>query len=76
MDQHYKQWSELAPRGLLMIGAGISIIGQATILKARRKPGIAWIVLGTFGLIVLNAGISMFGDAVKHRTMYEQNLGL
>ena len=76
MDQHYKQWSELAPRGLLTIGAGISIIGQAIILKARRRPSVIWIMLGVVGLIVFNAGLSMFGESVKHRTLYESKLGL
>ncbi len=76
MDQHYQQWSELAPRGLLLIGTGASIIGQATVIKARKKPAWQWILLGTLGLIVFNAGISVFGESIKHRTLYEHKLGL
>lgn len=76
MDQHYQKWSELAPRGLLLIGAGLSLIGQATILKARKRPSLGWIVLGSLGLAVLNAGVSVFGESIKHRTMYESKLGL
>lgn len=76
MDQHYQQWSELAPRGLLMIGAGASVIGEATILKARRKSAWKWVTLGAIGLVLLNAGISIFGESVKHRTLYEHKLGL
>ncbi|MFN8531199.1 MAG: hypothetical protein U0670_21560 [Anaerolineae bacterium] len=76
MDQHYQKWSELAPRGLLLIGTGVSIIGQATILKSRRKSAFVWVVLGTLGLIVFNAGISVFGESIKHRTLYESKLGL
>lgn len=73
MSDHFRQWSELAPRGLLLIGAGISIIGQATILKSRRKGFLRWAIPGTLGLIVFNAGIAVFAEAVKHRTLYELN---
>lgn len=72
MDHHYQQWSQNAPRGLLLIGAGISVIGHAVLLKTRRKRG--WVIFGSLGLILLNAGISIFGDAVKHRTLYESKL--
>lgn len=76
MDRHYQQWSEHAPRGLLLIGAGASIVGHAAGLKSRGKPAWQWILFGTLGLIVLNAGVAIFGEAVKHRTLYEQKLGL
>ena len=76
MDQHYRDWSELAPRGLLLIGAGISIVGQAITWNARRRPIWQWVIMGTVGLIVLNSGLSLFGEAVKHRTLYESKLGL
>ncbi len=71
MNEHYEKWDQLAPRGLLFIGAGISFIGQAVSLKSNRKGFFPWFFLGTIGLILFNAGISMFGEAVKHRTLYE-----
>jgi mannose/fructose/N-acetylgalactosamine-specific phosphotransferase system component IIC len=74
MDQHYQEWSENAPRGLLLIGAGISVIGQAIVLKAQRKPALHWFLFGFVGLIVFNAGVSIFGEAVKHRALYESKL--
>ncbi|NDJ62360.1 MAG: hypothetical protein GYB67_14630 [Chloroflexi bacterium] len=76
MDQHYQQWSQLAPRGLLVIGLGASLLGFATNLRARQRPSWQWVVMGTIGLITLNAGVSIFGESVKHRTLYEQKLGL
>ncbi|MEM1128211.1 MAG: hypothetical protein AAGI71_16310 [Bacteroidota bacterium] len=69
MDTHYRTWALLAPLGLLAVGLGVSIVGEATLRKLRREPG--WVGLGTAGLVALNAGLSMFGDAVKHRTLYE-----
>jgi hypothetical protein len=76
MDHHYEAWSTQAPRGLLLIGAGISIVGQAIVLKAQRKAGWKWFLMGFLGLIVLNSGVAIFGESVKQRTLYESKLGL
>jgi hypothetical protein len=76
MDQHYEQWSELAPRGLLVIGLGATLIAHSASLKSKRKPFWQWLLLGTLSLIIFNAGIAIFGEAVKHRAMYENKLGL
>lgn len=76
MSNHFQQWSQLAPRGLLLIGAGMSIIGWATMNRVNRQGFWAWVLPGTFGLAVLNFGISVFGEAVKHRTMYEMKSDL
>lgn len=71
MSDHFQQWSELAPRGLLLIGAGISLLGQATIMKSRERGSWMWVILGTLGLGVFNAGLAIFAESVKHRTLYE-----
>jgi hypothetical protein len=76
MDQHYQQWSEMAPRGLLLIGAGASIVAHAASLRTKEKPFVIWLLLGVFGLIILNSGVAVFGEAVKHRALYESKLGL
>lgn len=71
MNEHYQKWDELAPRGLVLIGLGISLVGQGIIAKANRKGFFAWFFWGTLGLIVLNTGISIFGEATKERALYE-----
>ncbi|MBI1257957.1 MAG: hypothetical protein GC204_10835 [Chloroflexi bacterium] len=76
MDHHYEAWSTQAPRGLLLIGAGVSIVGQAIVLKAQRRAGWKWFLLGFLGLIVLNSGVAIFGESVKQRALYESKLGL
>ncbi len=76
MDHHYQEWNENAPRGLLLIGFGVSLVAHASNVKQSGKSGLTWIVLGTLGLIVLNAGVAIFGESVKHRALYEQKLGL
>ncbi len=71
MNEHYQKWDELAPRGLVLIGLGISLTGQGIIDKSNRKGFLRWFFWGTLGLIAINAGISIFGEAVKERTLYE-----
>ncbi len=76
MDHHYEVWSTNAPRGLLLIGAGVSIVGQAIVLKAQRKSSWQWFLMGFVGLVVLNSGVAIFGESVKHRALYESKLDL
>ena len=71
MNKHYQQWDELAPRGLILIGAGLSVIGQAIIVKSKGKGFLRWFIYGLIGLSLFNAGIALFGEAVKNRTLYE-----
>lgn len=61
----------MAPVGLTLIGAGVSIAGEATILKGAEADWWQWVGLGTLGLCVLNAGVAIFGDAVKRRFWHE-----
>ncbi|WP_022836650.1 hypothetical protein [Salisaeta longa] len=68
---HYRRWQWQAPLGLLGVGLGASVVGQATIKKSQRAPTWHWVALGTAGLAALGAGLSLFGDAVKHRALYD-----
>ncbi len=74
MDENYEKWDELAPRGLALIGFGLSVTGEAIGLKAQGKAFWRWFILGTIGLIIVNSGIAVFGEAVKHRAMYDLKL--
>lgn len=74
MYKHYQEWNDLAPRGLLLIGFGLSLLGEAISLKSKRKSFWAWFPLGTLSLILFNAGVAVFGEAIKHRTLYEAQL--
>ena len=75
-------WRRLAPGGLLMVGAGASVIADAasrrargaglgTALGARRSGPAAWVAEGTVGLTLLGAGLSLFGEAVKRRALHD-----
>jgi hypothetical protein len=71
MNEHYEKWDELAPRGLVLIGLGMSITGDAIATKARGKGFLKWFIKGVIGLVVLNTGIAIFGESVKQRVLYE-----
>lgn len=70
-EQDYRVWRKLAPLGLLLVGAGVSIAGDASARRARGAPARGWVGEGTVGLVALNAGLSVFGEAVKRRALYE-----
>ena len=57
-------WLIYSILGLVLIGAGVSIVGEAIIRKAGEQ---SWFLMGTGGLVVLNAGVSVFGQAVIYR---------
>ncbi len=72
MNDHYERWNRYSPLGLLMLGLGMSVIGDATITKAKGKRG--WVFKGTVGLILFNAGLAVFSEGVKSRALYEVDL--
>ncbi|GAB4198841.1 MAG: hypothetical protein OHK0022_18590 [Roseiflexaceae bacterium] len=63
-----QRWLIFSPLGLVLVGLGVSVVGDAV---ARKSQGEPWFVRGTLGLSLLNAGLSVFGDAVKARVLYE-----
>jgi hypothetical protein len=57
-------WLGLAPIGLILVGLGFSIAGDAI---SRRAAGKSWFGRGVVGLVLLNGGISVVGEAVRQR---------
>lgn len=47
--------------GLILIGAGLSVLGEAIIAKSN---GEAWFLDGTLALILVNSGICFIAGAV------------
>ena len=85
-EQDLAVWRRLAPGGLLLVGAGASVVADAATRRARRAvrgtvPGTAsgtgrsgptaWAAEGTLGLTLLGAGLSLFGEAVKRRALHD-----
>jgi divalent metal cation (Fe/Co/Zn/Cd) transporter len=63
----YRKWMAFAVGGLLLIGFGISLTGEAILIKSQTDNFWIWGAWGSFALIVLNSGISLFGRAVIER---------
>jgi hypothetical protein len=62
-----RNWLMYAIAGLLLIGFGLSLAGEAIIAKSRQE---SWFLLGTMALVVFNSGISIFGQAIIYRWKY------
>lgn len=67
----YRRWLIQAPLGLILVGAGASMIAWASVLKYDHSPLWEWVGAGTAALVVFNAGLCVFGDAILHRVRYE-----
>lgn len=68
MDKHKKLWLLMAPSGLVIIGAGLSMAIDAGFCKMNNE---SWIGYGTVALIVFNTGICIFGRAVAEMVFYK-----
>lgn len=68
---HKSKWLIFAPAGLMVIGAGASMVHWAGSLKDRGRPASTWVAAGTAALVVLNAGVSLFGQGVVESVLYQ-----
>ncbi|MEL6535680.1 MAG: hypothetical protein AAFQ98_09730 [Bacteroidota bacterium] len=64
-----------APLGLILIGAGLCVFGEALLIKGDEGAFWSWFWWGTGGLVLINAGISIMGQAIIYRVKYEQSKG-
>lgn len=70
-DEDYALWRRLAPSGLLLVGAGVCVVSDASSRRGSGASAARWVGEGTVGLVLLNAGLSLFGEAVKRRALYD-----
>ena len=71
MEEAFYLWLIESIAGLILIGFGLSLFGQAVIYKANGERLGKWFLWGTISLVVVNAGICVFGDAIKQRIVYD-----
>jgi hypothetical protein len=45
--------------GLILTGAGLSLLGEAIIYRFSEKPFWDWFGMGTLALVVFNCGLSL-----------------
>lgn len=73
MNRHYKLWLIFCISGLLLLGAGLSLFGEALSIKINELDTRSWFWWGTGALIVFNSGVSLFGKGVIHKVHHEKN---
>ena len=56
------KWLLFAVSGLLLFGFGLSLLGEAIILKYTASA--YWVPAGTLALVVTNSGLCLFGQAI------------
>ena len=66
-----QKWKWIAPVGLTLVGLGLSLTGEAIVMKYEGAIWYEWVAVGTLALIVVNSGLSIFGDAVVRRVWAE-----
>lgn len=66
-QNHRKHWAILAPLGLVLVGAGLSMAIDAGMQRMQGAETLNWVIYGTFALVVFNSGLCVFGQAVIHK---------
>ena len=56
------KWLLYSISGLMLFGFGLSLLGEAIILKQTNSE--LWISAGTIALVVTNSGLCFFGQAI------------
>jgi len=67
-----RKWLVYAVTGILLIGFGLSLMGESIILKAEADEFVPWFSLGTLALAVIFAGLSFFGQAIVFKCQIDQ----
>ena len=63
-------WLFYSISGLLVFGMGLSILGEAIILKYNHSEN--WFAWGTLALVTTNFGLCLFGKAVIENVKLNQ----
>jgi len=72
MKKIKRKWLICSVSGILIMGTGLSVLGEAAIAKAFEKGFMSWFLPGTAGLILIFAGLSVFGQGVVYKSILDQ----
>lgn len=67
MKKTKRNWLIFSAAGLATIGFGLSLMGEALLMKYEQAAFWQWFGWGTLALIVTNSGMALFGKAVTLR---------
>ena len=63
------QWLIYSISGMLLLGLGLSLLGEAIIFKSQNDFN--WFYWGTGALATFNAGIGLIGEAIVLKVKLE-----
>ena len=66
------KWLTYSIIGLLLFGFGLSLLGEAILLKNNNEP-FFW--FGTLALVVINSGLCFFGNAIIFKIKLDRGEG-
>jgi hypothetical protein len=69
MQREKVLWLVKGVAGLLAIGAGLSVFGEALI---RKLNGDGWFWIGTLSLVLVNFGLCLMFDSHNHQLRMSQ----
>ncbi len=61
--------------GILLMGFGLSVLGEAIRYKTIEADFINWFGWGTLGLAIFFSGLSVFGQAIVFKTFIDSQKG-
>jgi hypothetical protein len=67
-----QKWLLNSVIGLVLFGAGMSVFGEALIMKFKGNSILEWGAIGALSLGLLNAGLSFVGNGIKYRIYLER----
>ena len=67
-----RHWLLLSGASLAIVGFGLSLMGEALLVKQAAENWTEWFGIGMFSLIVVNTGIALFGKAVTLRVKLDR----
>jgi len=65
-------WLVKGVGGLLFVGAGLCVFGEALLNKLQSEP---WFGIGTLSLVLVNFGLCMMFDSHNHQLRYNSQQG-
>lgn len=68
------RWLSFSVLGLVMVGLGLSLFGEAVLLKSHAQNWHDWFWWGTAALVVINSGLSFIGQAVVEKVRLKKGL--
>lgn len=72
MNKLKRSWLIFSASGLATVGFGLSLMGEALILKYEQAGFTKWFWMGTLALVVINTGMALFGKAVTLRVRLDR----